>query len=105
MGIAPWGEVSLGLPIDAWAQKNVSPIFRKTFEVKKPLLKATAHICGLGYYELRLNGEKVGDRVLDPKFTRFDKRALYATYDVTEQLAAGKKCDRRHARQRLLQRA
>ena len=70
-----------------WAQKFPSPLFRKVFEVQKPLVRATACICGLGYYELRLNGKKVGDRVLDPKFTRYDKRALYAVYDVTEQLA------------------
>jgi alpha-L-rhamnosidase len=90
MGIAPWGEVAQGRPVDSWAQINASPIFRKAFEVEKPLAKATAHICGLGYYELRLNGKKVGDRVLDPKFTRFDKRVLYATYDVTDQLIQGK---------------
>jgi alpha-L-rhamnosidase len=45
--------------------------------------------CGLGYYELHLNGHKVGDRVLDPLFTRYDRRVLYATYDVTDQLAVG----------------
>ena len=73
-----------------WAQKGPSPLLRKTFEVKKPLARATASVCGLGYYELRLNGNKVGDRVLDPKYTRYDKRALYATYDVTGQLVQGK---------------
>ncbi len=78
------------LPRGAWPQKAPSPIFRKTFEVAKPLARATASICGLGYYELRLNGGKVGDRVLDPVFTRYDKRVLYATYDVTRQLVQGK---------------
>ncbi|MEI8374560.1 MAG: glycoside hydrolase family 78 protein [Planctomycetota bacterium] len=73
-----------------WAQKAPSPLFRKNFDVKKPVVRATAVICGLGYYELRLNGGKVGDRVLDPKFTRYDRRALYATYDVTRQLTQGK---------------
>ena len=71
-------------------QKAASPLFRKTFQPQKAVSKATASICGLGYYELRFNGKKVGDRVLDPVFTRYDKRALYATYDVTGQLVQGK---------------
>lgn len=55
----------------------------------KQLKRATAYICGLGYYELHLNGKKVGDHVLDPGYTRYDRRALYVTYDVTQQLQPG----------------
>ena len=73
-----------------WAQKAPSPVFRKGFDVEKPISRATAVICGVGYYELHLNGSKVGDRVLDPKFTGYDRRVLYATYDVTRQLTQGK---------------
>jgi len=69
-----------------WAQEAPSPIFRKTFQLKSQAKWATTTICGLGYYELKFNGKKVGDRVLDPVFTRYDKRVLYATYDVTGQL-------------------
>ena len=45
---------------------------------------------GLGYYELRLNGRRVGDRVLDPGWTDYSKRVLYSTYDVTAQLKPGR---------------
>jgi alpha-L-rhamnosidase len=34
-------------------------------------------VSGLGYYELRLNGRRVGDRVLDPGWTDYSKRVLY----------------------------
>ena len=51
---------------------------------------ARLYICGLGYHELRLNGSKVGDHVLDPAFTRYDRRALYVTHDVTEPAPAGR---------------
>lgn len=51
--------------------------------------KATAFICGLGYYELYINGRKVGDRVMDPLFTDYDKRVVYATYDVTDYFSTG----------------
>ncbi len=59
---------------------------RKEFEIKKEVHKARAYVCGLGLYELRLNGKKVGDRVLDPPQTDYGKIALYSTYDITESL-------------------
>lgn len=66
-----------------------APLLRKPFDVPKSVRRATATICGLGYYELYLNGAKVGDHVLDPPITTFDKRALYVTYDVTGQVKRG----------------
>ncbi|WP_448635588.1 family 78 glycoside hydrolase catalytic domain [Pedobacter panaciterrae] len=41
-------------------------------------------------YELYLNGKKVGNHRLDPMYTRFDRRNLYVSYDVTAQLQKGK---------------
>lgn len=67
-----------------------APHLRRAFQVKSKLRRATLSICGLGYYELRLNGRKVGDHILDPGYTRYDKRALYVTYDVTPYLQAGR---------------
>ena len=63
--------------------------FRKSFPAVKEIRRARAYVCGLGYYELYLNGKKVGDHVLDPAQTDYDKRALYATYDVTEEIRRG----------------
>jgi alpha-L-rhamnosidase len=62
---------------------------RKTFAVGWAVKRAFAYVCGLGYYELRLNGEKVGDYLLDPGETDFKKAALYSAFDVTESLRAG----------------
>ena len=66
-----------------------SPMLRKTFAITKPVARATTYICGLGYYELQLNGAKVGDHVLDPSYTRYDYHAYYTTYDVTTNLVQG----------------
>ncbi len=66
-----------------------SPMLRKTFVINKTVARATAYICGLGYYELQLNGTKVGDHVLDPSYTRYDYHAYYTTYDVTTNLVQG----------------
>jgi len=62
---------------------------RKEFAVKGRVKRARAYIAGLGYYELRINGRKAGNHVLDPAWTTYDKRVLYATYDVTPFLREG----------------
>jgi len=80
------------------AKKGVSsPIFRRAISIEKPVRRARMYISGLGYYELSINGEKVGDRVLDPASTyynndqpfKLNSRVLYATYDVTPYLQTG----------------
>lgn len=67
-------------------------ILRREFMLTKPVASARAYVTGLGYYELRLNGKKVGDRVLDPPYTSFEKRVYYSTYDVTKLLKQGANC-------------
>lgn len=64
-------------------------LLRKKVTLKKTPTRATAYISGLGYYELSINGSKVGDRVLDPGFTDYTQRVMYATYDITDALQAG----------------
>jgi alpha-L-rhamnosidase len=66
-----------------------APLFRKEFDINKQVKNAYVFVTGLGYYELYLNGNKVGDHVLDPAITNYHKRVLYATYDVTRQLKSG----------------
>jgi alpha-L-rhamnosidase len=79
------GNVVLGENRGEYIQA-LAVYLRKEFVLKQKILKATAYICGLGYYELRLNGVKIGDRVLDPAQTDYHKIALYSTYDLTEHL-------------------
>ncbi|MVN91795.1 alpha-L-rhamnosidase [Mucilaginibacter aquatilis] len=63
--------------------------FRKAFKLTKPVKSARAYIVAAGLYELYLNGKKVGNHRLDPMFTRFDRRNLYITHDVTAMLNNG----------------
>ncbi len=67
-----------------------APYFRKSFSLNKKIKTARAYIAVAGLYELYINGEKIGDHRLDPMYTRFDRRTLYVTYDVTAQLQNGK---------------
>jgi len=66
-----------------------APMFRREIEIRKPVCRARVYIAGLGYYELRINGQKVGDSVLDPGWTDYKKRVLTAAYDVTGFLKQG----------------
>ncbi|HEX3006154.1 MAG TPA: family 78 glycoside hydrolase catalytic domain, partial [Bacteroidales bacterium] len=67
-----------------------APYFRKGIEITKRIKTARAYIAVAGLYELYINGEKTGNHRLDPMYTRFDRRTLYVTYDVTSQLRQGK---------------
>lgn len=93
--------------IQGKGQDFPAPLFRKTFELPAELVKrARAYVCGLGYFELHINGRKVGSDVLVPHWTNYDKRelsdllypfndetsqrVLYLTYDVTDYLKEGR---------------
>ena len=62
---------------------------RKVFHLENTVKRARAFVTAQGYYELRLNGRKVGKNVLDPGWTTVEKRILYSSYDVTELLEQG----------------
>ncbi len=62
---------------------------RKQFDLPAKPVRARAYVTGLGYYELHVNGHKVGNHVLDPGWTTWHKRVLYAVYDVTPLLTKG----------------
>ena len=67
-----------------------APYFRKQFETgDKKISSARVYIVVAGLYELYINGEKIGNHRLDPMYTRFDRRNLYVTYDVTDRLHDG----------------
>lgn len=62
---------------------------RKQFRLPAKVLRARAYVTALGYYQLHVNGRAIGNRVLDPAYTLYPKRVLYATYDVTRALQSG----------------
>ena len=70
-------------------QNKVAPYFRKTFSLSKKIVSARAYIAVAGLYELTINGQKISNHRLDPMYTRFDRRTLYVTHDITPQLQEG----------------
>lgn len=110
---APWqGEETLskktnrktGLPVEL---PPPAPMLRKDFKLEKEIESAVVFGTGLGYFELYLNGEKVGDDVLVPNQTNYGKRptlieqgipladnfqeykVMYLAYDVKNKLIKG----------------
>jgi hypothetical protein len=77
----------------AWAAADTlsakSIYLRREFKLEPHIEKATAYICGLGFYELSINGRKVGDSEFAPLWSDYDKTLFYNTYDVTERLQTG----------------
>ena len=69
--------------------KDIHPVIFKSFAIKQEIKRARAYVCGLGLYEMNLNGEKVGSEYLSPNCTAYDKFLQYQTYDITEQLKTG----------------
>jgi alpha-L-rhamnosidase len=95
-----WSETAyweMGLlSVQYWKAKWISfncksaPMFRKEIKIIKKVKQARVYICGLGYYELSINGLKIGENVLDPAQTDYEKRTFYVVHDVTENLKEGK---------------
>ncbi|MBW8325599.1 MAG: glycoside hydrolase family 78 protein [Prolixibacteraceae bacterium] len=65
-----------------------APYFRKQFQPSGKVKSARIYMAAAGLYELSINGQRVGDHRLDPMYTRFDRRTLYVTYDVTSLVDA-----------------
>jgi len=63
--------------------------FRKEFMAPKKIRKAMVYIVGLGMYEMYINGKKIGNQVLSPVPTDFNKNVRYNTFDVTSNLRKG----------------
>ena len=104
---APWqGEQSYDDTMDEDVQP--APIMRKEFEVSKPVKSARFYGTGLGYFELYLNGSRVGEDYLVPNETNYGLRprlaerliqigdpfngysVAYMSYDVKDMLVKGK---------------
>jgi hypothetical protein len=81
---------------DDWSAKWIvapwqteSVLMRKGFTIKPGLKRAIAHVCGLGHFEMNLNGQKSGDGLLAPGWTKYNETCLYETHDVTPLLVEG----------------
>lgn len=84
-----WEASYIGYPSENGFQQ--CPQFRKLFSVGKVEKGASylLHVNSLGYHELFLNGQRVGDEILSPAVSQFNKRSLINSYNVTPYLKPG----------------
>ena len=77
---------------EAWAAVHPladrSIYLRRDVTLRKGVRRATVYICGLGFYELTVNGQRVGDAEFAPLWSDYDKSMFYNTYDVTALLSS-----------------
>ncbi|MFT3746668.1 MAG: family 78 glycoside hydrolase catalytic domain [Agriterribacter sp.] len=64
-------------------------MLRKEFKVSKKIAKAYAYICGVGFYDLYVNGRLLNDQLMNPALSGYNKRLLYNCFDLTQQLKSG----------------
>jgi alpha-L-rhamnosidase len=90
-----WFEMSL-LKSSDWAGEWITYAagipgrvlyFKTIWNKDKPVKQARLYISGLGFYEMYINGKKIGKNVLDPAQSTYSKRIYYTTYDVADNLS------------------
>jgi alpha-L-rhamnosidase len=69
--------------------KMQDPWFRKTFDLDEKPSKATLFVASVGYHEVYVNGQKMGDHLLAPAVTDHTKRARYIAYEIAPALEQG----------------
>jgi alpha-L-rhamnosidase len=94
-------EAGLLLPTD-WTARPVGPswfedpesmrrppLLRREFKLSEAVSGARLYVTAHGLCEVEINGQRVGDDILSPNWTVYDRRLQYRTYDVTELLRQG----------------
>ena len=105
--VSPWSapaywETALLAPDDwkaqwietAWPEvdsvSQPAPLLRREFALRAPVREARLYVTSHGLYELHLNGQRIGDALLTPGWTSYNRRLQYQTYDVTSLLRPGR---------------
>ncbi len=90
--MAKWIRHDPAIAFSSVQSKNYpppAPHLRRSFKLKGPVESARVYVSGLGYYELYVNGNKTGDEVLAPVFSKYDETVYYQTRDVSSLLKKG----------------
>ena len=94
-------EASSSVETDTWGREHLSnghlesrratssPLLRTGLTLDKQIRSAKAHVATVGYGEFYVNGQRIGDAKLDPAWTDYETRVLYASYDVSDALQRG----------------
>lgn len=70
----------------SFRRKVHAPWFKKNIRLKDSVVKAEITVCGLGFYELFLDGKRITKSYLAPYITNSDDVVFYDNYDITSSL-------------------
>ncbi|MBM3289690.1 MAG: alfa-L-rhamnosidase, partial [Candidatus Hydrogenedentes bacterium] len=84
-----WSAQWIAWP-DEVTERQPPIVFRGVFATHGKIERATAYASALGVYELWINGDRVGDRVLAPEWTDYHVRVQYQAFDVTDAIKKGR---------------
>jgi alpha-L-rhamnosidase len=82
-------KASKNFSLDFVEDKNLCPMFRRSFTVDSAFEKAELSVCALGIGYSFINGKEVTDELFAPPYGNYEKRLWYVKYDVTELLKVG----------------
>ncbi|MDO4802786.1 MAG: family 78 glycoside hydrolase catalytic domain, partial [Prevotellaceae bacterium] len=74
--------------VDSLSSRSI--ILKRDFTAKKDIVDAIVYVCGLGHYQMELNGMKVGDSEFAPLWSEYSKTIYYNVFDVTSLIRASK---------------
>lgn len=74
---------------DMTVNDRFAPVFKKNFIIEKDVKDVTVYICGLGLFEMKINGYLPDDSVLNPAHTQYSKRVLYSVFDISDFVKNG----------------
>lgn len=83
-------EAYLGRWIAAPLDKDIHPVFRRDFTLEQAPAGGRVFMCGLGVYELYLNGRRVGEEALAPFYNDYELWLQAQTYDIGRLLQPGR---------------
>ncbi len=84
-----WKASWIGRPLEGHEGSQPAPFLRREFNLKSGLSHARVYVTARGLFELRINGQRVGEDYFTPGWTDFNKRLPYRVYDVKEYLQPG----------------
>lgn len=84
-----WGHAHLVNEHTESQTASSSPLLRTEFTLDQPVETARVHVAAVGYGELYVNGDRIGERCLDPAWTDYEQRVLYTSHDITDILTEG----------------
>ena len=80
----PWGVSAA-----AFDPAQPCPLLRRRFTLQAPPTEATVRVIGLGHYELRCNGHRVGETLINQSWSQYDKTLYWQEFDLAPYLRAG----------------